>query len=35
MKAYRMDSSFSHEKAELARQLYEQTEGKKLQIIPL
>ena len=35
MKAYRMDSSFSHEKAEMARQRYEQTEGRKLQIITL
>jgi len=35
MKAYRMDPSFSHEKAEIARQLYEQAEGKKLQIITL
>jgi Tfp pilus assembly protein PilF len=32
MTAYSMDSSFSHEKAELAKQLYEQTEGKKLEI---
>ena len=35
MKAYRMDPSFSHDKAEIARQLYEQTEGKKLQIITM
>ena len=35
MKAYGMDSSFSHEKSEIARQRYEQTEGKKLQIITL
>jgi len=35
MKSYRMDPSFSYEKAEMARQLYEQTEGKKLQIITL
>jgi Tfp pilus assembly protein PilF len=32
MTAYSIDSSFSHEKAELAKQLYEQTEGKKLEI---
>jgi len=30
-----MDPSFSHDKAELAKQLYEQTEGKKLQIISI
>jgi hypothetical protein len=30
-----MDPSFSHEKAELAKQLYEQTEGKKLEIISI
>ena len=35
MKAYNMDSSFSNEKAQMARQLYEQTEGKKLEIINL
>jgi tetratricopeptide (TPR) repeat protein len=35
MKAYNMDSSFSHDKAEMARQLYEQTEGKKLEIISI
>ena len=35
MKAYTMDPSFSREKAEIARQLYERTEGKKLQIISL
>jgi tetratricopeptide (TPR) repeat protein len=35
MKAYFMDSSFSHDKAEIARQLYEQTEGKKLEIISM
>jgi hypothetical protein len=33
MKAYYMDPSFSHDKAEMAKQLYEQTEGKKLEII--
>lgn len=33
MKANSMDSSFSHDKAELARKLYEQTEGKKIGII--
>jgi tetratricopeptide (TPR) repeat protein len=32
MTANSMDSSFSHEKAELAKQLYEQTEGKPLEI---
>jgi len=35
MTAYSMDPSFSHEKAELAKQLYEQTEGKKLEIISI
>jgi len=35
MKAYGMDSSFSYKKAEMARQRYEQTEGRKLQIITL
>ena len=35
MKAYSMDPSFSHEKAEMAKQLYEQTEGKKLEIISM
>ncbi len=35
MKAYSMDPSFSHDKAEMARQLYEQTEGKKLEIISM
>jgi hypothetical protein len=35
MKAYSMDPSFSHDKAEIARQLYERTEGKKLKIISL
>ena len=32
MTAHTMDSSFSHEKAEMAKQLYEQTEGKTLEI---
>jgi tetratricopeptide (TPR) repeat protein len=35
MKAYTMDNSFSHDKAEIARQLYERTEGKKLEIISM
>lgn len=35
MKANSMDSSFSHDKAEVAKQLYEQTEGKKLEIIQM
>jgi Tfp pilus assembly protein PilF len=35
MKAYTMDPSFSHDKAETAKQLYERTEGKKLEIISL
>ena len=35
MIAYSMDPSFSHDKAEMAKQLYEQTEGKKLQIISM
>jgi tetratricopeptide (TPR) repeat protein len=35
MKAYTMDHSFSQEKAEMARQLYERTEGKKLEIISI
>jgi tetratricopeptide (TPR) repeat protein len=35
MKAYFMDPSYSHDKAELARQLYEQTEGKTLKIISM
>jgi tetratricopeptide (TPR) repeat protein len=35
MIANSMDPSFSHDKAELAKQLYEQTEGKKLQIISI
>ena len=35
MIAYSMDASFSHDKAELAKQLYERTEGKKLGIISI
>ncbi len=35
MTAYSMDPSFSHEKADIAKQLYEQTEGKKLEIISI
>ena len=35
MIANSMDPSFSHDKAELAKQLYEQTEGKKLEIITI
>ena len=35
MKANSMDKSFSRDKAEMARDLYEQTEGKKLQIISM
>lgn len=35
MKAYSMDPSFSHDKAEMARRLYEQTEGKRLEIISM
>ena len=35
MRAHSMDPSFSHDKAELAKQLYEQTEGKTLEIIPI
>ena len=35
MQAYSMDPSFSHDKAEIAKQLYEQTEGKKLEIISM
>lgn len=35
MKANSMDPSFSSDKAELAKQLYEQTEGKKLEIISM
>lgn len=35
MMAYSMDPSFSHDKAELAKKLYEQTEGKRLEIITI
>ena len=35
MQAKSMDPSFSHDKAELAKQLYEQTEGKELKIITM
>jgi tetratricopeptide (TPR) repeat protein len=35
MTAYSMDPSFSHDKAEMAKHLYEQTEGKKLEIITM
>jgi tetratricopeptide (TPR) repeat protein len=35
MKANSMDPSFSHDKAEAARRLYEQTEGRKIQIISI
>ena len=35
MTAYSMDHSFSHDKAMIAKQLYEQTEGKKLEIISI
>jgi Tfp pilus assembly protein PilF len=35
MKAYSINPSFSHDKAEVAKQLYEQTEGKKLEIISI
>jgi tetratricopeptide (TPR) repeat protein len=35
MKAYSMDPSFSHDKAEMARQLYEKTEGRKLEVISM
>lgn len=35
MKAYSMNPSFSHDKAEMARRLYEQTTGKKLGIISM
>jgi Tfp pilus assembly protein PilF len=35
MKAYSMNPYFSKYKAEMARQLYEQTEGKKLEIISM
>jgi len=35
MEAYSIDNSFSKEKAEIAKRLYEQTEGKKLDIITI
>lgn len=35
MTAYSMDPSFSEEKAEIAKRLYERTEGKKLEIISI
>jgi Tfp pilus assembly protein PilF len=35
MKAYFMDSDFGHDKAEMAKQLYERTEGKRLEIITM
>jgi len=35
MRAYAMDPSFSHDKAEVAKRIYEQTEGKKLEIISM
>jgi hypothetical protein len=35
MIANSMDPSFSHDKAELAKQLYEHTEGKQLDIISM
>jgi Tfp pilus assembly protein PilF len=35
MIANSMDPSFSHDKADMAKQLYEQTEGKKLEIISM
>jgi tetratricopeptide (TPR) repeat protein len=35
MNAYSMDPSFSHDKAEIAKHMYEQTEGKKLEIITI
>jgi tetratricopeptide (TPR) repeat protein len=35
MKAYSMDPSFSHDKADIAKQLYERTEGRTLQVISL
>jgi Tfp pilus assembly protein PilF len=35
MKAYSLDPSFSHDKAELAKKLYESTEGKSLEIISM
>ncbi len=35
MQAYSIDPSFSHDKAEMAKQLYEHTTGKKLDIISM
>jgi len=35
MRAYSIDPAFSHDKAEMAKQLYEQKEGKKLNIISI
>lgn len=35
MKAYSINSSFSHNKAETAKKLYEETEGKKLEIVTM
>jgi tetratricopeptide (TPR) repeat protein len=35
MKAYRMDPSFSKDKADLAKRLYEQSEGKRLEVITI
>lgn len=35
MNAYSIDPSFSHDKAEVAKQMYERTEGKKLEIISI
>jgi len=35
MKAYRIDSAWGYEKAQKAKQLYEMTEGKSLQIVPV
>ena len=35
MTANSMDPSFSHDKAEMAKQLYERTEGKKMEIITM
>jgi tetratricopeptide (TPR) repeat protein len=35
MKAYSMDTAWSYDKAQKAKQLYESKEGKKLEIIPL
>ncbi len=35
MKAYSINPSFSREKAKAAEKLYEQTEGRKIQIIPM